>query len=390
MKINLKKKLLLACVVIAITLLAMCVCVSCDVIHSLTNMDNSKFNKVELTEEMIKWSEATHTYVYDGKPIELSKGDFKCTTNGKYSEFEDFDFTYRDNDKAGTAVVTITAKETNIYVKGSVTLYYAIVQGHKDVYNYQDLVEILNNNNYKDIDVWNEIIVPKNKTLTIPEWAVLNVGHEHAFIVEGNIINNGEIIVKGGNKSNGGYFYTRLLNKGTITNHGNIVIDARGFLYNSGEIKTKGNGAVVNKGAIYANGNTIENLTNVDNGNIIFRKLITDGGVSVKETVLKFKQNVTEYKPDMEVNVAKKEIIYKNNTARGEATVTIIADDYDTEYYGSIEIGYTIIKGTATVSSYNQLKQEVSTGNYDEYIAESVIEVPSNETFTLSEGTFLK
>ena len=383
-----KKKLIFTCLVIAISVFTMCICVSCDVIHSLTNMDKSKFDKLELTEEMLKWSEVNNTYVYDGEPIELSKGDFKCTTNGKYSNYEDFEFTYKDNDKAGTASVTITAKESNIYVMGSVTLYFAIEQGIKDVYTYQELADVLQDSNYKEISIRNEIAVPQNKTLTIPEWVILDVGHEDTFKVDGTLINNGKIIVKGGTKYKGGNFYTRFLNKGTVTNNNSIEIAANGFLFNSGVINSSGKGTVLNKGVIYADGDTIENLTNEDNGNVVLRKDITDGGVIVKETVLKFKQNVTEYRPDMDVYIAKKEIIYENNTVLGEAKLTIVADDFDTEFYGSMVVTFTIIKGTATVSSYNELKQEQETGNYDEYVAESVIEIPSNETFTLRAGVF--
>ena len=93
-----------------------------------TGGGGAQTNKTALTKNMVDCSALTSEdpLIYSGEPVTISESDIRIVSDGVLIENKYFTFVYKNNDKVGTASLTITATSDNPKVKGSVTFHFEI------------------------------------------------------------------------------------------------------------------------------------------------------------------------------------------------------------------------------------------------------------------------
>jgi len=107
----------------------------------------------------------------------------------------EYSVTYSDNINVGTAKVIVSAKENSTLISGSASTSFNIVTSRVIVKTYEDLKLVIENPNYSNILLMQDIVIPSTDVLTIPENKTLSIGSNN-LTVNGTLINNGQINVE--------------------------------------------------------------------------------------------------------------------------------------------------------------------------------------------------
>ena len=344
-------------------------------------------DRAELTEEMVICSSLENTYVYTGEEITFRTMDFRVVVDGHDVDIDLFDIVYTDNVNAGQGSVTLTAKEENEVVKGSVTLHFTIIpNGSVNVEGEDDLVAILADPSVSGVMMWDHYTIPEGTTLTVPQGKTLNLIYGFRFINHGTIVNEGNIVMRGALLSTGGRRDSELTNYGTITNHGKIEIKDYAVLDDQGAFTS--DGTVTNVGTLYLLDEDKSFITDGAGAYRYVRQHLAAEDISVAEC--EYRQGYLDFTPAVTLSTrgARYDVAYEDNHHAGEGRLTVTAEERDHYYYGSASVSFTIKKGQGRAESYEELTALIASGDYDRYTTSTLI-VPAEETLTIKEGETL-
>ncbi|MBO7390343.1 MAG: hypothetical protein J6U39_02755, partial [Clostridia bacterium] len=344
-------------------------------------------DRAELTEEMVICSFLDNTYVYTGEEITFRTMDFRVVVDGHDVDIDLFDIVYTDNVNAGQGSVTITAKEENEVVKGSVTLHFTIIpNGSVNVEGEDDLVAILADPSVSGVMMWDHYTIPEGATLTVPQGKTLNLIYGFRFINHGTIVNEGNIVMRGALLSTGGRRDSELTNYGTITNHGKIEIKDYAVLDDQGAFTS--DGTVTNVGTLYLLDEDKSFITDGAGAYRYVRHPIKAEDLTVAEC--EFTQGADEYTPAVTAAIrgAQFNVAYEDNIHAGEGRAIVTMQERDHYYYGSASIPFTIRKGQGTAATYEELSALVRSHDYNRYTITSLT-IPAEASLNIEEGEVL-
>ena len=310
--------------------------------------------KGTLTEDMITF---TGQYYYTGSPIVPSDSNFTITYNEKTIGSKAFIYEAWDNIEPGTAYVRITASEDNRYLTGSVVLSFEILPGNgvKEVSTIEEINDVLNNNHHRTARITSNLEIPKDVVITIPSGKQL-----FAYRNEVELKNYGTIKTEdGGEFTNYGSFY----NYGTITNNGTFA--NRTKLYNMGQVN--GDNAVINSGSIYTNNDF--SYEKEKQGSYTLRTPLSMDAFEfyeLKDGILVYNENNKGFLSYSTIGHYDIEQHYPENII-GDGSIHATAKDNNENYYGSIDINFTVVKGKYTCSNATDFIKAKETGCYCDY-----------------------
>ncbi len=344
--------------------------------------------KVTFTESMITRNPTSGTgmYVYTGEPITYNENDFSFEVNGKYPKASDFTFTYENNVNVGnkTAKLTITAKDSNPYCKGSVTLYFSIAAAGAEARDKASLISYLSNDNYDSIRLDSDITVDENETLVIPGAHTVATSGNHTLTINGTLRIEGNLSVNGTTYSQGNVTKGLLINNGVIENSGQLKISNLGEFINNGAVRSTG--TITNAGKVYTRDLALPGIES-DSGVQYVRTPLTEENITLpylKENGEEYPQTPGYVRPAVVIDHnAPCTVTYTDNDRVGTATVTVTAEEKDEYFYGSASKTFTIIPGVATVSDYAQLAAAKASGNFNRYEVTDTVILPEDASFTL-------
>ncbi len=341
--------------------------------------------KVALTESMIirNPTQGSGVPVYTGKPVTYPESDFGFEVKGNYPSYSDFTYTYENNVNAGdkTARLTITAKNSNPYCTGSVTLYFSIAQGSAEAKGKDELTAFLNNANYNYVTLDTNVDIEETETLTIPAGATLRLAGNAVLTIKGSLEVQGQLTVDGSKYYQGGTRSGMLKNAGSINNSGSVVVTSHGLFINHGVFLSEG--TVKNEGLVYADGTAVPGLVNEKTGRQFVRSEITSEDISIPaadEGGIEYSQKDGVARPYVTLPYnAGFNVVYQNNDRVGQATVIVTPTETDSYYYGSASRTFTILPGVATVKDYAELTAASATGNFNRFEITGEIIVPAGD-----------
>ncbi len=336
--------------------------------------------KTQLTADMIV---VGGTYLYTGEPIcPDQSGTISVVVDGSNVDASQFTYSYSDNVNAGTASVTVTAKETCAKVTGSATAHFEIAPASKTSTDGSALQSLLDDPNYGTIYYDGDDELAANSVLVVPVGKTLQLND--GLIVNGKLTVNGTLIV---------YNNGKLFGSGSLTNNGTLELRRGARLFApSGTIP--GDGDVVNEGTVYVN-----SATNID-GNVVVRRDLSDAEISLQYPELKYDKDVAKYTPGR-ITIFHPDIsgtadgsgyspVYSDNDGAGTATVTLSAPIDDERFFGTASATYRIVPGDVTVTSVEDALDALADANYgvvrligqQRYAAD--ITVPEGKTLTIA------
>lgn len=336
--------------------------------------------KTQLTADMIT---VGGTYSYTGEPIcPDQSGIISVVVDGSSVDASQFTYSYSDNVNAGTASVTVTAKETCAKVTGSATAHFEIAPASKTSTDGSALQSLLDDPNYGTIYYDGDDELAANSVLVVPVGKTLQVND--GLTVNGKLTVNGTLIV---------YNNGKLFGSGSLTNNGTLELRRGARLFApSGTIP--GDGDVINEGTVYVN-----SATNID-GNVVVRRDLSDAEISLQYPELKYDKDVPEYTPGR-ITIFHPDISgtadgsgyspdYSDNDGVGTATVTLSAPIDDERFFGTASATYRIVPGDVTVTSVEDALDALADANYgvvrligqQRYAAD--ITVPQGKTLTIA------
>ena len=310
--------------------------------------------KGTLTEDMITF---TGQYYYTGSPIVPSDSNFTITYNEKTIGSKAFIYEAWDNIEPGTAYVRITASEDNSYLTGSVVLSFEILPGNgvKEVSTIEEIEEVLTGNHYASARIVSSLDIPENVVITIPNGKKL-----FAYRNEVELKNYGTIKIEDcGELVNYGSIY----NYGTITNNGTFANRIK--FYNMGQVN--GDNAVVNSGNIFTNNDV--SYENEKQGSYTLRTPLTMDAFKfyeLKDGILVYNENNRGRLSYSTIGHYDIEQHYPDNII-GDGSIHATAKDNNENYYGSIDINFTVVKGKYTCSNATDFIKAKETGCYCDY-----------------------
>lgn len=146
--------------------------------------------------------------VYDGV---AKTPEVKITLNNNEVSEEEYEVTYSENINAGTATVTVTAKENSKILEGSASVEFVVEKAVKDVATASDLKTAVVNENYISVNLTDDLEVSANQSVIIPAFAKV-IAEDNVITNNGTIINNGTIVAN-----------AKILGTGTIINNNEVV-----------------------------------------------------------------------------------------------------------------------------------------------------------------------
>ena len=368
---------------------------ACSLFGNGNNQQTHVNTKIELTRNRIQYSGAGCYYDGTEKTLDISKLTIQC--NGTKVDNSYFTFSYQNNVNVGEdAVLIITCKENNPIFTGVFEYKFNIYKGHGEANSITELKEMVESENYYRVDIACDLTVPVEETITVAEGTSLRLYQDYKKITNyGTIIVNGTINVSSG--------YTELINIGTLQNNNQISVAYNSKLFTGNYC---GDGEITNWGDVYCDDMLVSNIVNkadstfpsqVGQGHIrtdlSYTTITVDGVIDGKA---EFVYNQESFMATVNVNGVefKHEIdglrVFSNNTYPNKnAKVTIYAYLDSTKYYGSTEYAFEIIKGQATVSTYDELLQAQTRECYNRYVLTSAITIPNDCTFTIGEDETL-
>ena len=351
---------------------------------------NADSEKIELTEDMISTHGVVPYYNY-GEPVTIPAENFEIwVPKHGAADINDFTITFANNINVDdNSTYTVTAKKGLDYVTGSVTKSFQIYPIDRELTNQADFDSLYYSANTNRLIVKCDLTIAQNQTLNLNQ-----IGREILFKEEGTTLtNNGTI-----NFDRCSFLFdgpAKIINNGTM----NISSGTTFRIYDSGVILDYGTinnqGTIQCYGTIYTHDHEIPNVTNINQpwpyrgGNMYVRTPISEANIYLQYSTVTYVDGTEEYLPMvMMTGGTDRTVEYVNNTGVGTATVTISVGTYNTSYYGSpIQLTFTITKGTASVSTFEQLETKQASGNFDKYIINSSFNgIPSDKTFTLGEN----
>lgn len=351
-----------------------------------TGGGGAQTKKTALTKNMVACSALTSEdpLIYSGEPVTISESDIRIVSDGVLIENKYFTFVHKNNDKVGTASLTITATSDNPKVKGSVTFYFEISAAPALAADYDQLVDKLSDESVTEIAIESAVVIEEgSEPVIVPENKVLRITHGGALDVKGKLTNKGTIII-------GNAF-------GSI---GKIYID--GEFYNDSVMEVKNTGVFVNGGKFHCEGKMTfgdesKFVTNFDIGreysvperNYYLREPIRASILKTRypHNAVAYEDGIASFTPEIygeEVVVEKIEYFDNTKPGRAKAIVTIGRDDLN--YYGQTEFFFEILKGKAKLDEnvdWEALKAKIESGYYCDYAVNAQIEVPEGETLTI-------
>lgn len=370
-----KFKRVLIVALVALVLLSAAACVTDD--------EKSKIEpeqKTPLTADMIT---VGGTYSYTGEPVcPDQNGTISVVADGSHVDASQFTYSYSDNVNAGTASVTVTAKESCTKVTGSATAHFEIAPATKTSTDISALQRLLDDPNYGTIYYDGDDELAANSALVVPKGKTLQLNN--GLIVNGMLTVNGTLIV---------YNNGKLLGSGSLTNNGTLELRRGARLFApSGTIS--GDGDVVNEGTVYVN-----SATNID-GSVVVRRDLSDAEIFLQYPELKYDKDIAKYTPGR-ITISHPDITgtadgsgyspdYSDNDGVGTATVTLSAPIDDERFFGTASATYRIVPGDVTVTSVEDALDALADANYDvvrllgqqRYAAD--ITVPQGKTLTIA------
>lgn len=367
-----KFKRVLIVALVALVLLSAAACVTDD--------EKGKIEpeqKTQLTADMIT---VGGTYSYTGEPVcPDQNGTISVVADGSHVDASQFTYSYSDNVNAGTASVTVTAKESCTKVTGSATAHFEIAPATKTSTDISALQSLLDDPNYGMIYYGGDDALAANSVLAVPEGKTLQLND--GLTVNGKLTVNGTLIV---------YNNGKLFGSGSLTNNGTLELRRGARLFApSGTIS--GDGDVVNEGTVYVN-----SATNID-GSVVVRRDLSDAEIFLQYPELKYDKDIAEYTPGR-ITISHPDIsgtadgggyfpVYSDNYGVGTATVTLSAPIDDERFFGTASATYRIVPGDVTVTS---VEDALADANYDvvrligqqRYAAD--ITVPQGKTLTIA------
>ncbi|MCR5741956.1 MAG: hypothetical protein K6G38_05830, partial [Gammaproteobacteria bacterium] len=334
--------------------------------------------KQELKEEYVHIN-GEYIYYKGGEAVTLSDSELIIIYNDRNLDNDLFDLSYSNNIEVGTASLTITCKEENEYLYGSVTVEFTIQYGGSiEVKTFSELKNALNSS-YANIEVVSDI-------LTIPVGEIIEIPLNRSFSVgKGSIIYNyGTINFKDNNYIGVLGFGIKLYNYGTISSDKIFSLSGT-TIYNMGTINAKE--TILSYDAIYTN-----SAVNADKskGRYVLREEITNENIS-----LDINGDSIKYSSDNKALALYNggsysfNYVYENIDSVGTAKVTISLKDEDPLLYGSVEKTYSITLGDYSFESLEDLFSVIDNPNYSTYTyaGDSVSEtlnkeliIPENKT----------
>lgn len=336
--------------------------------------------KTQLTADMIT---VGGTYSYTGEPVcPDQNGTISVVADGSHVDASQFTYSYSDNVNAGTASVTVTAKESCTKVTGSATAHFEIAPATKTSTDISALQSLLDDPNYGMIYYGGDDELAANSVLAVPEGKTLQLND--GLTVKGKLTVNGTLIV---------YNNGKLFGSGSLTNNGTLELRRGARLFApSGTIS--GDGDVVNEGTVYVN-----SATNID-GSVVVRRDLSDAEISLQYPELKYDKDIAEYTPGR-ITISHPDItgtadgssyspVYSDNDGVGTATVTLSAPIDDERFFGTASATYRIVPGDVTVTSVEDALDALADANYgavrligqQRYAAD--ITVPQGKTLTIA------
>ena len=336
--------------------------------------------KTQLTADMIT---VGGTYSYTGEPVcPDQNGTISVVADGSHVDASQFTYSYSDNVNAGTASVTVTAKESCAKVTGSATAHFEIAPATKTSTDISALQSLLDDPNYGMIYYGGDDALAANSVLAVPEGKTLQLND--GLTVNGKLTVNGTLIV---------YNNGKLFGSGSLTNNGTLELRRGARLFApSGTIS--GDGDVVNEGTVYVN-----SATNID-GSVVVRRDLSDAEIFLQYPELKYDKDIAEYTPGR-ITISHPDItgtadgsgyspVYSDNDGVGTATVTLSAPIDDERFFGTASATYRIVPGDVTVTSVEDALDALADANYDvvrligqqRYAAD--ITVPQGKTLTIA------
>ena len=336
--------------------------------------------KTQLTADMIT---VGGTYSYTGEPVcPDQNGTISVVADGSHVDASQFTYSYSDNVNAGTASVTVTAKESCTKVTGSATAHFEIAPATKTSTDISALQSLLDDPNYGMIYYGGDDPLAANSVLAVPEGKTLQLND--GLIVNGKLTVDGTLIV---------YNNGKLFGSGSLTNNGTLELRRGARLFApSGTIS--GDGDVVNEGTVYVN-----SATNID-GSVVVRRDLSDAEIVLQYPKQKYDKDIAKYTPGR-ITISHPDITgtadgggyfpaYSDNDGVGTATVTLSAPIDDERFFGTASATYRIVPGDVTVTSVEDALDALADTNYDvvrligqqRYAAD--ITVPQGKTLTIA------
>lgn len=370
-----KFKRVLIVALVALVLLSAAACVTDD---EKGKVEPSQ--KTPLTADMIT---VGGTYSYTGDPIcPDQSGTISVVADGSRVDSSQFTYSYSDNVNAGTASVTVTAKESCTKVTGSATAHFEIAPATKTSTDISALQSLLDDPNYGMIYYGGDDELAANSVLAVPEGKTLQLND--GLIVNGKLTVNGTLIV---------YNNGKLFGSGSLTNNGTLELRRGARLFApSGTIS--GDGDVVNEGTVYVN-----SATNID-GSVVVRRDLSDAEIVLQYPKQKYDKDIAKYTPGR-ITISHPDItgtadgsgyspVYSDNDGVGTATVTLSAPIDDERFFGTASATYRIVPGDVTVTSVEDALDALADANYgavrligqQRYAAD--ITVPQGKTLTIA------
>lgn len=370
-----KFKRVLIVALVALVLLSAAACVTDDEKGKI-----EPAQKTQLTADMIT---VGGTYSYTGEPVcPDQNGTISVVADGSRVDASQFTYSYSDNVNAGTASVTVTAKESCTKVTGSATAHFEIAPATKTSTDISALQRLLDDPNYGTIYYDGDDALAANSALVVPKGKTLQLND--GLTVNGKLTVDGTLIV---------YNNGKLFGSGSLTNNGTLELKRGARLFApSGTIS--GDGDVVNEGTVYVN-----SATNID-GSVVVRRDLSDAEIFLQYPELKYDKDIAKYTPGR-ITISHPDITgtadgsgyspdYSDNDGVGTATVTLCAPIDDERFFGTASATYRIVPGDVTVTSVEDALDALADANYDvvrllgqqRYAAD--ITVPQGKTLTIA------
>lgn len=378
------KKLL---IVLIVTLsLSLCILTGCSLFDDLTGGGLPYLNSYDIYTQ----GQDNKDYEYTGKPIELdiTKIFVRITDVEEDIPYTEFDFEYANNVNIGTATLTLTAKSTNKYCKGSASVRYYIVAPTSIVQTVEELEYRLADANFNNITIAGKLTIPEGKQLEIKKGVTVTMTSDTVLTNCGKIVNNGNIVV--GRKRGIFQDSAKLVNKGEIQNKNSIeVLKGSGF-YNAGTI-TNTDARFMNNGDVVVNDEEFDGVYYEEFGKVYVRTRATDDNIASVNPASKkmtYEQGTTSY--TLLVNVkgnggySSFSSYYTDNDKAGIAHMHLTMDDTDKYLYGELDIEFEIEKGFAYAYNDEELHEILSCGNYNQCIVAYDFTVPAGSVFTVA------
>lgn len=351
------KKMLLIVVILLLLVVSIIALSACNILpQNIYPFDT----KTTLTSDMIKINNPGRC-VYTGSPIQFEEPYISVVVDGTRVSLDNFTLEYSNNINVGLATVKVTAKDTCLLLKGSATKQFEIVPAQIDIYDVQQLLDVLQSQNYDHVTLKSNFVVPTGTTMEVRQDCTLVVDSSIVLEIDGEIEINGQLIAS---------LNSTIVNRGIVKNNGEISIFSNAKFYNLAS--NVGNGQLDNRGKLYCNSDNVIEASG--RGEVVVRRPLEEAEVKLQNATVDYVKGVSEYFPGKITVIATNggELSgdsynpkFSNNDYIGNATVLLTADPFDEYYYGTKSVAYQIVPGIAKVSTVQQLLDAFQDDEYN-------------------------